>query len=168
MEITSKQLWYKIYFADTYNRTISLSISEFKQQFDKLPERLYALRNIRGSMQPFILGSKTEIFQKISQIKQEDYLVSEKAPDDLIIIQGEYDGLSCRVTFDKSVMREAFSKDNHHISKLQLRLILGDEYYCLLQRLSMKFTDHVIEFSLYSRPVGIKSQRMIIWEIRKY
>jgi hypothetical protein len=168
MQLVNKKQWYKIYFADTFNRTLSLSISEFQKRYEQLPDRIYALRHQTRAQEPFILGSKQQILEKCCNVRDTEYFVTEKAPDEHILVQGEYDGLYATITFDKDVMRNAFLRNKHNIGKLQLRLLLGDEYYSLLQRLSERYVDHVIEFSLYDRCVGIKSQRMIIWEIRKY
>ena len=33
---------------------------------------------------------------------------------------------------------------------------------------SKNFVGYVVEFSIYSKPVGLKNERLLIWEIRKY
>ena len=99
-------------------------------------------------------------------LNKDDYIITEQAPDDAIIVQGYFDGIHLECSFEKRVMRECTL--NQRISKLHLKTLIGETAYTTLMDWSDLYPEHVIEFSYYDKPVGTLSNNLIIWEIRKY
>lgn len=118
---------------------------------------------------------KTQAVKEIRAGKWKNSIVSEQAPDDHILVQGEYDGTWARVSFEKTPMRFAFQKSSQEIRRVQLMGLIGRERYDQLEAVLEAFNptvdiykNPVLEFSVYSRPVGLYGEDMIIWEVRNY
>lgn len=184
--IKNKQEWYKYFQTTIFNRPNNYPVSTFLKKCKQIPENEYALRSISkiGGGKFIVFPSKNFICKHILENAefQNDsaYQVTEKMPDDKIIIQGNYDGIVAEVTTAKQPMgvltRSPRYEDWHWpvMPRVQLKEILGvwweylndvhDAFSCSLD---VKYSP-VIEFSYYSYPVGIHREPFIIWEIRNY
>jgi hypothetical protein len=184
VKFPTKSTWFEFQRREDLNRVLELDIPTFKATYTKLSGP-WALRRNAGSG-----GGKFIVFTQPAKLKafldlnpqcstEAGYFASEKAPDDAIIVQGNLMGNLAELTFAHDAMgtlsRSSDPKDWFwpQYSLLQLRVILGESYYERLMDLYEAVIDGpthipVIEFSLYSKPVGIHRERMIIWEIRDY
>jgi len=103
-------------------------------------------------------------------------VLNEIGPDEFIAIQGEVmlsiNGMDLRYSTEKLLMRQALAKSQKHVSGLvaqqTLLAFLDPTSYDNLQRLFDDFPDAIIEFSTYSRPVGVLQNNTVIWEVRNY
>jgi len=64
-------------------------------------------------------------------------------------------GLSCRTASTSSEI--VYIRNRHQVPKLIFNLVW-----------EKKLVDYVVEFSIYTEPVGIYKKNLLIWEIRKY
>lgn len=110
--------------------------------------------------------------------KWEDMVVNESAPDDQIIVQGEFmnnpgsaAGWYFRHSFHKEKMRTALAVDERHAEGLRAHWLLKHymspsswEDFCALLE---KYPTSVFELSIYRVNVGhIPGRNTIIWEVR--
>lgn len=175
-----KRLWYKLFNSDLFNRTRTLLPVEFKRQVDKL-SGVWCVRYTKKSGQKFTCSKNLAALMKmVEHIPDDQYQLAEQAPDDAIVIQGNYNRLHIDVTFDKkpmgTLLRAKKFKPWKRISKLTLQQYIGYENIRLFDDyLEMYEQDNtsndikyspVIEFSYYNRPVGTLKKRLIVWEIR--
>ena len=104
--------------------------------------------------------------------KKAGFVFTEALDESKNTIQGEYDGRHLTYTFNKNPMKEAFRHECLHADGLLarglLRHYLDPADMDLLDDLLHDFPDHVIEFSVFSEPLGQLQTRMIIWEVRLY
>jgi hypothetical protein len=143
-----------------------------------------------GLFEPFDdiinLGNYVEIcssdIDKNKHIDENSHIVAIQAPDEFIKIQGNYNGLNAEVTLDKRPMGDQTRDPNYqfnpwkNISRLQLRDIIGISNINKLDELVEAFSpdsmliknNPIIEFSVYTKPIGVLKENMIIWEIRHY
>jgi hypothetical protein len=174
VRVSSKRQWYEIQATGLFNTTFNSSVEEYRRRALDWPlDKIFCIRTMGAGGGLFTCRPNWEMTKLIetpaikplwSQIR-----ISEQAPDDAIIVQGEYNGTVARISFEKTPMRFAFQQSSHEISRLQLLGILGYWRYKYLEDLLDAFdAGAVLEFSLYSKPVGIHHERMIIWEIRHY
>lgn len=117
-----------------------------------------------------------EVSERVSQLpnsqQRAGIVFSESPPDERRVIQGEWDGFDLHYTFARHPMRLAFEEQSLHASGPRARLILMahlpvTEYEWLCE-LSSDFPNHVIEFSVFSVPVGLLGNHMLVWEVRAY
>lgn len=104
-------------------------------------------------------------------------VVSEAAPDEYIVAQGEVcrhiGGLEMRYSTLKTAMRNALPVSQHHASGLRAKMLI--EHWMSpsslndLNELLDTYPDAVIEFSIYSIELGSCPHRnTLIWEVRNY
>jgi hypothetical protein len=172
MRVRNKKEWYALQKARIFNTTWNGSVQEFAAAIATWPvDKIFCIRTMGGGGGEFTCKPKVELMQDLAERKIEwkNFKISEQAPDDAIQVQGEFDGEVACITFEKIPMRLAFRKSEITVSRVQLLGLIGYEYYRYLKELLEDFEPGaVVEFSLYSRPVGIFKERMIIWEIRHY
>lgn len=101
--------------------------------------------------------------------------VQAMMPDARIVVQGEIcesPDLHIHCSFLPLPMKTALLKEPHNYTGLQAHAFLQhyltgadqDNIWYLLD----EYPKHVIEFSVYSCPVGIWDTNMVIWEVRLY
>lgn len=176
MKVANKKQWYVLQRAKVFNTTLNFSVPDFLKEEGKYPaEKIFCFRTQRAGGGVFVCMPKIEAVKQARAGKWKDSVVSEQAPDDAIQVQGEYNGTWARVTFVKRPMRFAFQESSEEISRMQLLGLIGREHYDQLESILETFNptadadkNPVVEFSLYSRPVGTFQERMIIWEVRHY
>lgn len=197
--IPSKRDWYRLFNANIFNKTRNFGLEEFLKDYDAglSCEGQFGLRNTRRTGATFVVDDAIVIYNYVKSLltlnpragyaldtpsgqilphEVGEYCVSEKAPDDAIIVQGEFDGFHGRVTTVQKPMRYAFPEEETLISsRTQLIAYTGyDVYRRIMDVLEMVdqtwdyYDRHIVEFSLYDRPVGIYDEPLIIWELRKY
>ena len=171
LNFKNKRTWYKLFNSDCWNRTVKYPVSVFLNAFDLLPVKsIYCLRNILKSGAKFVCSNKYFIRHMIDddrEITDSNYIVAVKAPDEHIIVQGHYDGLQAEVSTKKDALR--FIQDDFKlISRMGLMNLVGYHNYKKLDNLVHDYSDSiflkdrpVIEFSLYSKPVGIHKEKLI-------
>lgn len=168
------------------NRVIAMPAQDFlKKKFP--PKKLWGIRSIdkRGGGGLFIHARNTELTKYMLRnlpskgFKLKDLIVCESMKyydDNHLIANGEVmyykasdtcwiynwtgwisreKGLSVRAAQDSGSRKEIYGR-------FQVPDIIID--YVLSKRL----IGYVIEFSMYDKPVGIKNQSILIWEIRRY
>ena len=103
------------------------------------------------------------------------YIVCEQAPDDHIMVQGEYDGCCAEVSFKKTPMRFALQQERIHMSRVAFIGLVGYERYRYIDDVHQQYYEGndlndrpVVEFSIYDRRVGCFHKDIIIWEVRNY
>jgi hypothetical protein len=111
------------------------------------------------------------------------FTFNESAPDDDLLIQGEVFRQNILdiaehppyLTYSsaKLPMRKALQQDSHHAYGIKaltiLKHYLDPNSYADLEELWERFPSSVVEFSTYSRQLGIYPHRnTIIWEVRDY
>ena len=102
--------------------------------------------------------------------------LNELGRDDQIVLQGEVQrserGLDLRASRVPKVMRQALTEDQFHLSGLRatmtLRGAMDASSWDNLQRLFDDYPNAVVEFSVYSIPVGTEQRNTIFWETRNY
>lgn len=107
-------------------------------------------------------------------------IFSESPPRRTMLVQGEVAeietvsdvGLQFEYTYDSLNMREAFTFDRHFARGLQARELLRahmdeNSQNCLWDLLA-KYPGHVLEISVYDRPVGRYRWNTMFWEVRRY
>jgi hypothetical protein len=197
--IESKKEWYRLFNANIFNKPQNWSLEVFLRDYEAGVSNTgqYGLRNTRRTGATFVVDDAVVIYNYVKSLltlnpkegyvlntpkgvilphEVDEYCVSEKAPDDIIVVQGEFDGFHGRVSTVKTPMRYAFQEEEILISsRAQLISYTGYEYYRKIMD-TLELVDqswdyydrHVVEFSIYSKPVGIFNENMIIWELRKY
>lgn len=106
------------------------------------------------------------------------YILEQMSPDIVTYrINGELlntpDGLALYYSTDNALMRDALVKSGRQVwglrTMLVLRHFLNPTDFEELMTLLDHFPGHVIEFSSFSRSVGlIPHRQMIVWEVRLY
>jgi hypothetical protein len=102
--------------------------------------------------------------------------ISEMAPDDWLLIQGEVSDIDGLFTFrhssKKSRMRDAMKCCADHAYGLKaknlLRSSMDASSYEDLQVLLDRYPGHVVELSVYARTVGLLKRNTLFWEARAY
>lgn len=109
--------------------------------------------------------------------KESLIVVSEAAPDEYIIAQGEVCrylwGLELRYSTVKTAMRKALATEQHHARGLRAKMLLeswmSPGSLNDLNELLDTYPDAVIEFSTFSIELGSCPHRnTLIWEVRNY
>jgi len=105
------------------------------------------------------------------------YNITEASPVDDIVIQGEVTylpgGLHLFCSFEKDHMRGALKRAGRYYNRLTAKTVLCHtvDYnsLCDIVELLNEYEDHVVEFTTYSRCVGVlPHRRTVIWEVRRY
>lgn len=82
-----------------------------------------------------------------------------------------HEGLNLRYKVGNMIMRQAMNAPDRAIglrAKMILQCYLDATSYDTLMDLLDLYPDHVIEFSVFDKAMGIFERRTIIWEVRKY
>lgn len=113
-------------------------------------------------------------------------MLNEMAPDDALLVQGEYFAGAYGVSttgepvvepfyhsFEKAPMRVALARSNATSTGLRSRLILrylmSPDSYDEFEALADCYPSHVIEVSVYGRFIGdIPNRNALVWEVRSY
>lgn len=110
-------------------------------------------------------------------VNPNDIYFNAVAPDDALILQGEYwTGIPSHYLLYsrlKAPMKQALQFNNMESRGLSSRMLLqrymAPSSFDDFMELATAYKDHVIEFGIYSRNVGyIKNRNVLIWEVRKY
>jgi len=155
------------------------TLNDFMLSLDgKWDEKLYHLRNRVAGGETYynIAGLEAEFLWK-KQSNQTDFYVSEMAPTEKTIIQGELmrstNGLYLHYSMEPRPMREALSLRSYHIYGIMadsiLRHYMDPQSYEWTMELLNRYPDHVVEFSTYSIEWGtVPGYNTVWWEVRKY
>lgn len=142
--------------------------------------RLFHLRNRQAGGKTYYNLTANELLQVLPRVKGDpvkDYYVSEMAPHQYNLLQGEvrrneyYPDLIYSVA--EGPMREALATETRYADGARaaeiLRYALDPSSYDWLQYLFEEYEDHVIEFSTFTRYWGtIPRRNTVFWEVRKY
>lgn len=120
-----------------------------------------------------------DLFESVEKqygLSRKHLTVCEAPPDDFRTIQGEVSiterGLSLFSSFATLPMRNALEKDGTMSYRLKASSLLKqylDACDCdWLHELLELYPDHTIEFTGFTRRVGVLNRRMLIWEVRAY
>lgn len=113
----------------------------------------------------------------IPENERHNWYVSEMAPTDKTLVQGEVsrtsEGLYFRYTTEKLPMREALEKSQCHaygiMAKSLLQKYLCPKSYEWLSYLLDTYEDHIVELSAYSVFWGtVPGHNAVFWEVRSY
>ncbi len=176
MKISTKREWYKIQRSGIFNITKAYTPEEFlriHKQYAR--KKMFCFRTMGEGGGKFVCMTAGQAVKEIRQGLWTNSLLSEQAPDDAIVVQGEYDGVQARITFEKTPMRFAFAVSSQEVTRGELIGIIGWDLYRQLDGILEDFNpstnmdlNPVIEFSVYSKVVGTYAERMIVWEVRNY
>ena len=167
MNIACKQDWYRV--NDLFNGPTTYSLAEFRRTYD--PEVTYTTQNRVTAGAPFFCERGSRMIQLIDDgTLAADYRIIECVPPPGIdvVVQGEFDGVHGRLTFLNEPMRTALMKSQIHIDRTKLMGHVGQVYYQQLMDIVEMFPGHVVEFSIYTQPIGRLAKHLIIWEVRNY
>ena len=184
---TTKAENYELYHKDHYGNHLAFwpSLKAFFADKTWPLDRPIALRTsftpgiqLPNYCQPTLPG---EVFCLANQwvelgVPREAIVLNEIGLDEFIALQGEVmlspNGMDLRYSTEKLLMRQALAKSQKHVSGLvaqqTLLAFLDPTSYDNLQRLFDDFPDAIIEFSTYSKPVGVLQNNTVIWEVRNY
>jgi hypothetical protein len=173
MEILSKEQWYTFLDENKHilNGAIVFKPSEFYQLID--PTGLWIIRNTKIP-NARLIGIINFSFFTINKFKKEyGNLVMEEVhnfskviDENNCIIRGSTDGV--HTDADQTVgLTHREIKNWKSYTPCRMRLIMGKYWDEVLDWLDL-FPNHIVEFSLFNKPVGIKRYPLVIWEIRKY
>lgn len=143
--------------------------------------RFYHLRNqVAGGATYYNLNCwrMVEWMNRIRGKERDSWYISEMAPHDCGLIQGEVQrqvgGLYLRYNMARLPMREGFDQTNTwHAWRLTANQVL-QRYLChrsydWLGYLLEEYKDHVIEFSTFGVDWGtVPGVNTVFWEVRKY
>ena len=165
--ILSKHHYYELYDAcyfgnrpRTWPRVLDAQLSDCE---------LFMARSI-------ISGGKTYSYlrkEDLQYVSNRTHRISEQMPDEAIIIQGEY---LPPFTLDCSTypapMKDAFAHERVHLEGAMVRgfqdLMCQPAKERFNELIDEHGQDHVVEFSIYNKPVGVLGWNTIIWEVRRY
>ena len=169
---TTKSEWYRYFNSGIFNTTRSWSGQDFVTQSKEIPDALFGIRSTAHARKHIVIQDKNATVYELLHWKSMGQLdtvrVFLKAPDEAIVLQGEFDGINVEATTCQKIMRHALEEERLILSRFQLRHKIGWEAYQELIEWSDLYPGHVIEFSYYSQPVGVHNKPLVIWEIRKY
>ena len=171
MKIRTKKDWYKINTLFNHPKTFDLNAFLSLADKGKLPSGLYTTQNREVVQAAFYHLPLKQMCALIRRGKlPSSYKIMEAVPPLGVksLIQGEFDGINARISFLSEPMRSALLKEQYHINRLHLRLLVGRMNYTQLLEILEMYENHIIEFSIYDKPVGVLHKNMIIWEIRYY
>lgn len=98
------------------------------------------------------------------------YTISPMMPDDQLVVQGEiwdnYIFTSRALLPMRQALREAGEHRELTAAKVYLQHLLPSEDIEDILYLQTEYPGHVIEFSTYAVPVGVKKRRTVFWEVR--
>jgi len=176
--VNSKKDFVKRYQANEFgNRSPTWDTVQEFIAADPNSSKLYHLRSREVGALTWYNKPKITIRQinKLTNLKT--YYVSEMAPTEHTLIQGEIqrqtNGLHLRYTTVAKPMRAALLTSQEHVWGLSAKLILqhylDPRSFEWLGYLLDTYTDHVVEFSTYGINFGtIPRLNTIIWEVRNY
>lgn len=175
------------------NASMSWEIDEWLDEYKNYPilvrnKKLYHLRNKRTSGDTFCSLTERQLLGRLygtgrhrdwrNQEKDEDWYISEMAPHQYNVLQGEafynVEGLELFVSTEEDLaMRDALFSSGKRIkgvfAKLILQYLMPDRDRFHLYNLLERYKDHVVEFSTFSVPWGtVPGFRTVYWEVRKY
>lgn len=119
---------------------------------------------------------KTVADEFVSQGARQELLeFSDMQRDEFIVLQGEAQrddrGLCLFVSRDKVPMRQALLNARQYFGVAAERVLDwacdGASADCIRELLD-RYAGHVVEFSAYSRKVGVLGRNTLIWEVRAY
>lgn len=149
----------------------------FCQERETDPQ-LYHLRNrVKGGKTFYnVPGYTLYIWNQAAWVHQPNWYVSQMAPTELTLFQGEVtrgvDGLLLTWTSVRLPMRDALKAltitDKGLRAKYLLEHYLDYQSYEWLNHLLDTYEDHIIEFSTYEKKVGLCNTNTLIWEVRMY
>jgi hypothetical protein len=105
------------------------------------------------------------------------FTASESMPDDVLLLQGEVtrNEVGLELTWNctpNQTMRDAMKyplRNTGLVAQQLLRSVLWPSSYDDLMDLLDQYPDHVIEFGVHDKAVGIYPNRnMVVWEVRAY
>ena len=174
IRVPHKRRWYQIQAEGVFNTTFNASVEEYRRRCAEWPmDKIFCIRTMGHGGGVFDCRPHVELWRhlttNIPPEKWENIRVSEQAPDEAILVQGEFDGTTARISFEKTPMRFALQKSEHNISRVALMGLIGYRYYRHLMDILDDFEPGaVVEWSLYGKAIGIHKERLIIWEVRHY
>lgn len=191
IDISNKKAAFELYNKSYLGNHLTLwkSPSDFYDDLDsgKWPEtQVVALRttvkpgitptNYCKPIQPKDVKSLVDIWSNQFGLRHTDICVSEVAEDELITIQGEImrstQSYSMRWSKAQTIMRYAWLDHVEHLDGLValtfVRHYMDEQSYENLHRLFDEFPDSIIEFSCYSKPVGVFGWNTVFWEVREF
>jgi len=112
----------------------------------------------------------------IEGVSRDNVMINESAPDNAVILQGEYDNElwgTFRYSTAQLKMRDALRKASQETyglrSDMLLRGAMTPSSYEDWRVLLDQYPKHILEVSIYDRCLGdIPDRNALVWEIRKY
>ena len=159
-DILTKSEFYRLYENNIWNRPKNLNyIMWSNNEYSNIPLWTCRDKNIVGV--PTLIKTYNSLNNDIFK----NYLVGEYLPGETCIVQGNISEYFIEVSFDNQILKYCRLQS---ISKIVFQAWVGIENYHYLYELLEAYPNHIIEFSLFKKSVGIFNHPLIIWEIRKY
>jgi hypothetical protein len=106
----------------------------------------------------------------------DEVVFCEPAPEEYLTIQGEIFLGDCGFELGHSTepnitCREAMTRASHSRGLRALSILrsnLDPQDFEDLIDLTLDYPDHVVEFSSYSKKVGVLDRRLVVWEVRLF
>lgn len=182
-EINTKQLSIKLFDEGYFGNSIYLWYDLNKWFRESSDDKLYVLRQYTrakgGSGYCEYNLTPLEVVREIQRLRREGwnlstFCVSEAMPDHAVTLQGEYMAGPSTLFYSTEIMhmRPALEAGGKHAygpsADLMIRSAMEPIAYEKFRELVHGHPLSVIEFSVYSIPVGIKHWQTMIWEVRNY
>lgn len=189
--ITSKKQNYRLWQAGAFGNKLRAwrTVDEWRASGFTGQIVLRTLMNVGGSGRCFYGLSPDQIEDHVSRllgsgVALDDIMINESAPDDTMILQGEY--LNDIAVVDDKVLWGWFL---HSRARLQMRKALANAperahglRADLLLRMAMtpssyedwrdlldRYPGHALEVSIYDRCLGdVPGRNALVWEVRRY
>lgn len=125
---------------------------------------------------PARVESTVEVWVEYRGVPASNIMINESAPDDAVILQGEYDnelwGCFHYSTLQRKMrdaLREAPQETYGLRSDMLLRGVMTPSSYSDWRVLLDQYPNHVLEVSVYDRCLGdTPGRNALVWEVRRY
>ena len=162
------------------------SYADWYDWYRRLPERISFCKDKRFHMRSRIKGYGESLYnlsafdmittlQSGVDVHASHWYVTEMAPGELTLIQGEYYENPVpyfRWSDVKKPMRLALAERMHHTYGLAatdlIRRTMDPRSHNWFKYLLEAYPGHIIEFSVYSQRLGIEKTNTCFWEVRTY
>jgi hypothetical protein len=179
-DILTKKDNYKLYFEGKFGNKLNAwsSLEEYKASKFNSPVGCRYQGLIPGQ---YCVYDSIDIEKDILELVKKGadpsrFIISERADDSKILIQGEvsrtYLGLTLFYSHETTTMRKAL-QNGISSSGLEAKLLLQKYFspasYDDIMELLDTYQDHVVEFTTFSNYLGdCNNRNTVIWEVRKY
>lgn len=165
-------------FALSLATPVLIHTTGFSVNLSKVTRKFHLRNRVAGGSTYYDLKASEVLSRWEEQKDKSQWYVSEMAPTELTLIQGEVmqceqGSISLFYSTIAKPMREALAlggvQQRGIIAVSLLRHFMDTASYEWLQLLLERYPDHVVEFSTYDKCWGtVPHRNTVFWEVRKY